>query len=334
MQTKKERLNMSRYQYSVYKRETGSAGGKAKNDAYDILLKEGFRPTYTPQNNRQIRIMQQIFSISRLRADTELIIQYPAISRELMNILLKKIKHISSATALIHDLPSIQGMGGTLENEITTLNYFDNLIVHNRVMSKYLMKMGYKGKIVELGLFDYLHDSTKPITECNKSGVISIAGNLDKSRYVCELGKLRDCYFNLYGINKTLDLSNIYNAKYFGVLNSDEIVYKLEGDYGLVWDGESIDECSGIYGKYLQYNNPHKLSLYIAAGKPVITWKKAAIAQFVERENIGITVDSLRELEKIDLMKDYDAKRSNVLKIKNRIANGYYLSQAIESIYR
>ena len=42
---------MRKLQYSVYKQETGSAGGKAKNDAFDILLANGFaRPI-----NRRIR---------------------------------------------------------------------------------------------------------------------------------------------------------------------------------------------------------------------------------------------------------------------------------------
>ena len=33
-----------------------------------------------------------------------------------------------------------------------------------------------------------------------------------------------------------------------------------------MWDGPSPDTCAGVYGAYLRYNNPHKTSLYLAAG--------------------------------------------------------------------
>lgn len=329
----RRKINMKRIQYSVYRRETGNAGGKAKNDVYDILLKEGFLPSYNPSKYQYIRVFQQLVSIFGMKKNTCLIVQYPAIYSKIIKVLCKKMKNMDSTTAIIHDLPSIQGVGGKPETEFKELSYFDNIIVHNRKMGEYLKSNGYRGRIVELELFDYLHDATREITSCNGEGIISIAGNLDKSKYILELNKIKKCRFNLYGINNTLDLSSVNNANYLGLLSSEEIVYKLEGDYGLVWDGDSITECSGIHGRYLKYNNPHKLSLYIAAGKPVITWKKAAIADFVEKENIGITVDSLEELNNIDLKREYWDKRKNVLKLKKRIAEGYYTKKAIRLIY-
>ena len=50
-------------------------------------------------------------------------------------------------------------------------------------------------------------------------------------------------------------------------------------------------------GNYLRYNSPHKLSLYIAAGMPVIVWKNSALSEYIEQKNIGITVNSLLELD-------------------------------------
>lgn len=320
-------------QYSVYKRETGNASGKAKRDAYDILLKIGFEATYNPSKYRPIRIIQQLISIFRLKKYSNLIIQYPTISSSLMKILENKLSKLSLSIALIHDLPSIQGTGGDSESEIKCLSHFDCLIVHNSSMKKYVCQHGYKGKIIELELFDYLHDFRLPVIESKHDGKICIAGNLDKSRYICDLDKVNRCIFNLYGINKTLNLTNIKNVEYKGLLSSEEIVYKLDGDYGLVWDGDSIKECSGICGKYLLYNSPHKLSLYIASGKPIITWKKAAIAEFVEKENIGITIDSLLELNDIDLTKNYDIMKVNVMKLKQRVATGYYLKKAINEVF-
>ena len=72
---------------------------------------------------------------------------------------------------------------------------------------------------------------------------------------------------------------------------------KLEGSFGLVWDGASLDACEGRQGEYLRYNNPHKLSLYMAAGLPVILWRQSALADFVEQSGVGLLTDSLQDLD-------------------------------------
>ena len=45
----------------------------------------------------------------------------------------------------------------------------------------------------------------------------------------------------------------------------------------------------------MRYNNPHKLSLYLASGMPVIVWKEAAVAGFVQEHGVGLAVGSLLE---------------------------------------
>ena len=200
---------MKKIQYSVYKRETGNAGGKAKNDAFDILLNAEFVPSYFPSDNRRIRVLQQILSLRKIKEHVFLIIQYPAISSIVLSFLLKRIEKVRcKSAALVHDLPSIQGMGGDTNREIKELNHFDYLIVHNSKMEEYLIERGYKGKTVVLELFDYLHDVGRSVVESSYSGRIAIAGNLDKAPYICDLQKVDRYKFNLYGINKTLDLSN------------------------------------------------------------------------------------------------------------------------------
>ena len=52
-------------------------------------------------------------------------------------------------------------------------------------------------------------------------------------------------------------------------------------------------------GEYLQYNAPHKMSLYIRCGLPIIVWEKAGLAPFVKKNNVGICISSLTELEDI-----------------------------------
>lgn len=100
-----------------------------------------------------------------------------------------------------------------------------------------------------------------------------------------------------------------------------------------MWDGNSIHGCTGLIGDYLKVNYPHKLSLYIAAGLPVITWKKAAIAQIVEDYNIGFTVDSLSDISSyIDSLHedDYQMYLQNIASLQKKIISGVFTKSAFE----
>lgn len=324
---------MNYIQYAIAKKETGNASGKAKKDAFDIALSMGFRESYHPSQIQKIRVIQQIITLPRFMGKKVIFFQYPAVSDQLMAMFRKILSKDAVKIALIHDLTTIQGVKDQskgVEEELSYLNIFDCLIVHNKKMEEYVRLMGYTGHIVRLELFDYLHDPTHAINEAPFSNSISFAGNLAKAGFLADLGLVNNCSFILYGNIGNRDYSNIKNVSYKGLLPSDEIQYLMEGDYGLVWDGDSIETCSGPNGEYLKYNNPHKLSLCIAAGKPVITWENAAIADFVNNNQIGITVKSLVDLQKIDLRSNYLEMRKNVMKIKNEIAKGKYLQKAIE----
>ena len=155
---------------------------------------------------------------------------------------------------------------------------------------------------------------------------------MKKGQYILQLDKVSKCNFDLFGIKGDMDFSHMKNVVYKGMLPSDEIVYKVTGDYGLVWDGDSLNGCTGVYGKYLKYNNPHKLSLCMAAGKPVVVWKKSAVAKFVEKENVGICVDSLEELNQIDLKSNYAQLKENAMSVKHLVATGFYLKKALKKI--
>lgn len=323
---------MKKIQYAVWKKETNNAGGKAKNDAFDIAEKLGFDASYHPSEKRIIRILQQYLSYKKFDNADVIFLQYPAVDFRLLPSFLKHVNASQKSIALIHDLRSIQGSGEE-ENieEIPLLNHFKYVIAHNQDMANYLIGKGCKSQIINLELFDYLHDSSKSIQEPNGDRSIVFAGNLVKSTFIDKLSQVKDARFILYGSKGEKEFDSLDTIEYKGSLPSDEIVYRLEGDYGLVWDGDSIDTCSGKHGEYLKFNNPHKLSLYIAAGKPIITWKKAAIANFVQKYGIGIVVDSLKELRDTDLSCNYIEMRKNVLELKEKVSGGYFLSTAINN---
>ncbi len=322
---------MKRIQYSVWKKETNNAGGKAKNDAFDIALGLDFAPSYKPSEQRIIRVAQQYLSMQKFRGADAVFMQYPAVDFRLLPRFIKRIESVPCSIALIHDLRIIQGLG-TDEgvDEISLLNKFRYVISHNRHMTEFLLKNGCKCNIIELELFDYLHDVNREVIGRAGDGSVAFAGNLVKSTFISKLSNVKNVKFNLYGNKGESDFSSVANIDYKGSLPSNEIVYGLEGDYGLVWDGDSIETCSGKNGEYLRFNNPHKLSLYIASGKPVITWSQSAVADFVKSNGIGICVDSLKDLEYLDLSGLYEGFCSNISDIKEKISRGYYLSTAID----
>ena len=71
----------------------------------------------------------------------------------------------------------------------------------------------------------------------------------------------------------------------------------------------------------------------MAAGMPVIVGKQSAMAEITEREKLGITVESLRELPgELDELaaEDYREMQENALQIRKRVRQGKYLEDALK----
>ena len=143
--------------------------------------------------------------------------------------------------------------------------------------------------------------------------------------------------------NKNL-VVNLYGNYFDESQTNDRLVYKgsfppeklpscIEGDFGLVWDGSEAYTCAGNTGEYLKYNNPHKTSLYLSSGLPVIVWTEAAIADFVVKNKVGITVSSLFDLEEAISQvtkEEYVIMCQNAKGIAEKLRNGYYFYKALD----
>ena len=85
----------------------------------------------------------------------------------------------------------------------------------------------------------------------------------------------------------------------------------------------------------MKYNNPHKLSLYIAAGLPVVVWRQAAIADFVETNNIGITIESLTDISKrIQTLSvsEYNEMAMAVKKLQKQVVSGSFTRRCLKIV--
>ena len=181
-----------------------------------------------------------------------------------------------------------------------------------------------------MNIFDYLTKDTVAGRKAGEKTEVVIAGNLkrEKAGYVYRLNEVEgEIQFRLYGPNYDGETQG-KNVKYCGQYKPEELPEKLEGGFGLVWDGDDLGACTGVFGEYMKYNNPHKTSLYLASGLPVIIWEKAAMAKYIEKNNLGIAV---REMNEIPLKlkslseEDYRIMKSNVEIVGKQLCQGKML---------
>ena len=326
---------MQLVEYNSFIAEGRNAASKAKQDVSVILHRMGCRNLYNPSKNRLVRIIQQACSLFFLSKSTLLFIQYPSNIPFFYRFLRhkKKIKTI----VIIHDLESLRDRREK-EIELDLFNGFDYIISHNPSMTKYLKDNGVIKPIYNLMIFDYLLKDNIQVNNIFDFHTVFFAGNLIKSKFLGHLGNIRNIIFNIYGdtfdgIDTVISQANI---NYKGSYSPESLISNLEGGWGLVWDGDEIETCSGMTGEYLRYNNPHKVSMILVSERPVIIWKQAAMAGFIESQGLGILVESLLELpqkiEKISRV-EYETMRANVKRLKAKLSKGEMLKGVITTIF-
>lgn len=330
-----------------------SAGSKARDDAREIFERNGavFTPLYRSGSDRRQIIRTIAASLrrlsKRLKQGDYVYIQYPY-SPQIVNVCLIRMLHAvcivkgARLGILLHDLKSfryydfrdMRGFAKRMAGECTLLSECNYVIAHNPRMKKLLRKYGCSSHIINLQVFDYLY--TGPMASVSDENVVIIAGNLSeiKSGYIYKLSEQKDILFRLYGMNYK-EGSAAGPVEYAGAFPPDELIGHLDGRYGLVWDGDSTASCTGDYGIYLKYNDPHKFSLYIAAGLPVIVWDRSALAGYVKKNRLGIAVSSLENLaQRLEQFTDeeYRECRRSVQRLRRKIISGSMLTQSIREI--
>ncbi len=349
------------YYIDFDREKRNTAGAKAPDDIAEICRRAGYTkytvPAYPKDKNKIYRKLWLLFGctrwwrkLGRLLQDGDIVIyQHPLYGHRVTGRMVEKIhkKTRCSFFVFIHDLESLRGgVAGVVSANAATSQYSDNdmlmkfdaVICHNKRMHAYLVSRGYEeNKLIDLEIFDYLTDAELKKQEKGDAPSIAIAGNLaiGKCPYIYSMfdaGHNAGLTVNLYGIGFQEDKASS-NMIYHGSFKPEELPGHLKGDFGLVWDGTSAETCAGNTGEYLRYNNPHKTSLYLASGMPVVCWSQAAIADFVLENGVGITVDSLYQLEeriKNVTAEEYKQLADNAAKMAEKLRSGFYTLQAIE----
>lgn len=285
-----------------------SAGNKAKTDNEDTLVEMGAINLGLPRTIRNSKILAfflDLIGIIRacilLQKDDVLFLQYPV--KKYFSFLCH-VAHLKGAktVSLIHDLGSFRRKKLTIQKEINRLSNSDYIIASNEKMKGWLEEYGLQKPVGALGLFDYRSESKCPeeVTEREQVKVVYAGAlSMKKNSFLIELSKTLSHWQLLVCGNKEglQGLQNNPLITYQGFVPSEEFIKHIDADFGLVWDGDSLDGCSGEYGQYLKWNSPHKVSFYLRAGLPLIIWKEAAVAPIIEEAGAGITIRSLKELD-------------------------------------
>jgi|SRR5436190_2489760 hypothetical protein len=330
-----------RYFISEYADDYFFHGGIGIVDAERILKNNGFKPIKLPYQysfsawakiSRAWFCLKLIFSIDR---KATIVFIHP-LHATLNNWLARRLALSGrKVICMIGDINGLKdGDSLLLEKEVKQLKTFKNFIVHNQQMQDWLNKLIPRNESAAIDFFDFL--APVATSTRSKDDMVVFAGNLDKSKFLQDLGKL-PLRFRIYGPGISHAMLEQPNVEYLGVIDPYELPGKLSGSFGLVWDGESTEEMKGSLGHYMQFISHHKISLYILAGLPIIIACNAGGAPLVNKHRIGICVNSLSEIpNRIHSLTaiEYEEMINNMKPLAREIAKGNCLSSALDRLLK
>lgn len=340
-----------------------NAGGKARADVNAILDFEQLRPLQVEPifgrsslsavkklSAHQIMRRRWVEAVGCLRDGDVLVMQFPLVGHTLlMPDVVHAIKRRGARLVLlIHDLDGLRMAYDARtrseafrirREEGAALSAADLIIAHNERMIEVISeRYGVDcGKMIPLRLFDYLVLNYEDPAEFryDAKGNLAVAGNLSRFKAGYLYDAVPGLRLSLWGSGYEGAPPAGYELR--GTVAAEELPMHLEGSFGLVWDGDSSATCSGTYGEYLRLNNPHKVSLYLAAGMPVAIWDQAALAPLVRELGAGVTAPSLMDLR--DMVEglgqaEYDAMREAAAGIGARLRSGSFTREALSEARR
>lgn len=319
-----------------------NAGGKFPTDIVRIFKQGGYQYKFVHEQYSLKSYFWILFDVIRLVSiKRQSLVVYvdqvePRISRTLVYyfLLRKKCKIIP----LFEDINILRNKYSQKEQQslVNTLKKSECIISQNSRMTAYLRTLGIKAPAVELAVLDFLSDRVDD-SQVHKGSewTICYGGNLieSSSGFLFKIPCSENITYNIYGFNLSDTRKLPDNVFYKGKFDGNNCIGNLRGDWGLVWNGRSIDiDPNDIKSTYYNYVSPHKFSMYLLCGMPVIVYSGSAMAEFVNVNKCGIVIDSIKDIEKqLGLIseKEYQMLKNNAISIARKIAAGYFTNQAI-----
>lgn len=321
-----------------------SSGYKAKTDMEDLMQAWGYRNIglkRTFYKNVALSFVLTLAGVLKavcsMKKGCILVLQYPL--KKYFTFICRAAHYKGGRVViLVHDLGAFRRKKLTVLQEMKRLEHADYIIATNPAMQQWIENRHCRVPVGHLTVWDYLSDA-RPASQEKSCPIYRVvyAGALSrrKNSFLYRWGENINGYtVNLYGSGFNLDEAK--GKEHFrvkGFVPSDTLIATVEGDFGLVWDGDSTDSCCGNFGEYLRINTPHKTSLYLRCGLPVIIWENAALASFIRQNGLGLCIARLEDLNRIlpgITADDYLEMKNNVMRVSEKIASGTYFRQAVD----
>ncbi|MFT8756416.1 sugar transferase [Leuconostoc pseudomesenteroides] len=266
--------------------------------------------------------------LNTVKADDTMIHQFPSyMSCHFEQQWVQEInKRSARSIVLIHDIEPLR-LVKTDAWELSVLKQYNTIIVHSEAMANTLKRMGVNSTFIIQPLFDYLGEVHNL---ASYSHLINFAGTFQKSPWLKDYDGPE---INLFGSvpKKWRDFVFPNQVSYQGNFDPDDILNQLTSGFGLIWDNDFEDKT---YQSYTKYNAPHKASLYLRAGLPLIAWQQSALAAIIKQYDIGLTINKLTDLKKIDdiSLDQYQTWQKNIYPIASQLAQGFFTKQTLMTI--
>jgi hypothetical protein len=325
------RLNVARF-----------AGQKAPADVRAIAAQLGFHPVDLAPFSREGRwarfasiaraAMQSVAAVPVLARTPVLLVQRPL--GRVNEVMLGRLARRAPSILLVHDLESLRQTGYDLR-EKESLGSYDVVIVHTPAMAAHLRQLLPETRTVVLGCFDYLvADAPEPPPLADGPRALYVIGRLspDKAAYLYALEDL-PLPVRAYGQGCAVDQLPA-SVRWDGVLDMDQPRLPARDGFGVVWDGTSPSALEGPTGSYLRYISPHKFSMYMVLGLPVVVPAESAMAQFVREEGVGLLADSFADgaaQAAACTREQWEQMADAVLRVRDSLLTGSRTKNALQS---
>ncbi len=210
---------------------------------------------------------------------------------------------------------------------IQSLNDADFVISLTMYLTTQLREDGMTTPAVDLGLHDYL--VPEPLNAPSFEKTVIFAGSPYKAPYVMN-------WPNTTGLDvyaREQDLRGVefqtQNVQYVGYMHPNRMPKLINYGFGLAFD---VDSAAGDFSDYQTMNLSHKVSMFLAAGIPIILNAKAAVAPTIEAANAGILINEINDIDLAlaDLREsDYQDLAAGANALGRLVRRGYYYRRAI-----
>lgn len=244
------------------------------------------------------------------------------------------VRHIKAyhgrIVIFIHDLEAVlsENRRSMLQDTLGLYNEAELLIVPSYGMKQFLINQGIRAgmKFIVQEAWDYT-TTLRSMRPGKLKREIHFAENPDRFYF------LRTWSYEV--LLKVYEEQEIRGGDYvqsMGWLSSERLLLELsEGGFGLVWYG---DECGH---QYLSMNGSMNLSVYLAAGIPVIVPRGISNQCMIEENHLGFIVDTLDEAAEIVkniTEQEYQEYTSAVAKFSDLIKEGYFTRKCLVDMFQ